>query len=117
MLSDWDVRENGIWFSCVNKFEEILLTPERFILMQFTGLKDCKGCEIYEGDIVRYCGSMQVRTAGECDYPIRKIHWRDDLASFGWGYGLGINKQYVSDDWEIIGDIYSNPELIGGQIE
>ena len=78
------------------------------ILLQYTGLKDKQGKEIYEGDIL-------VR-----DYGFHKsymqIIWDEDRATFGsiparpYTYA-DINREQMSQ-CEIIGNIYENPELV-----
>jgi len=72
------------------------------ILMQYTGLKDKNGKEIYEGDIIRTLDLGN--TPGE-------VVWRQEVCAFE----LMINeKVYTIDDvtkFEIIGNIYENPEL------
>ena len=73
-------------------------------IMQFTGLLDKNGKEIYEGDIIKYAGSMSVRTKDEADNPMKEISWNDRLSC--WNKPAGI----IS--WEIIGNIYENPELL-----
>ena len=91
------------------------------IFMQYTGLKDKNGKEIYEGDILDY----------KTNYEPYKcvIEWDDDLCSCGccydehhsvgfvgrvlpgskYGYS-SLAKNYEA--MEIIGNIYENPELL-----
>ena len=69
------------------------------ILMQYTGLKDKNGKEIYEGDIVRTdCGTKYVRF-------IEGIF----VATSDSNYSLN---QF--DELEVIGNIYENPEMLKG---
>ena len=79
-------------------------------LMQFTGLKDKNGKEIYEGDIVKGVGVTSY------DKPIIRIVSFDDAsARFGLTDVRG-NITFEPLKWtsfplEIIGNIYENPDL------
>jgi uncharacterized phage protein (TIGR01671 family) len=75
---------------------------QEIILMQYTGLKDKNGKEIYEGDILknpRYEESYVVEYHGD-----GYVGWGDDRRS---GCYL-----ITDEDIEIIGNIHENPELI-----
>lgn len=86
------------------------------VIMQFTGLTDRKGKEIYESDIVqRY--SAQTNGARLSKHGIRVIKWRaDSINIVGWNIGrgrrpnTGDNLRYI----EVVGNIYENPELLEG---
>jgi len=74
-------------------------------LMQYTGLKDCKGKEIYEGDILR-----QHKTSGQ----MFKVIW--DADGKWMVRDIECNMQDFLWRWasvtEVIGNIYENKELI-----
>lgn len=74
-------------------------------IMQFTGLKDKSGKEIYEGDIFKVEGFERPRI----------IKWNEKLARFDlynvWGDRL-IDLSAEIEHYEIIGNIYQNPELL-----
>ena len=70
-------------------------------LMQFTGLRDKNGKEIWEGDILEYAdkSGMGVVRFGEGAFYLETNlkNWRGDI--------------YESE--EVIGNIWENPELLG----
>ena len=70
------------------------------ILMQFTGLKDKNGKEIYEGDIVQDEDLLcKVEFRNGCFVP---IDYKTNRCFDDWD----------DCDFEIIGNIYENPELL-----
>lgn len=82
-------------------------------LMQFTGLFDKNGKEIYEGDIVKFTPKNNRYS----DEFIGEIFYRDDEAAFFHTFEEGRpSKRFFNlpREWtlEIIGNIFENPELI-----
>ena len=88
-------------------------------LMQYTGLKDKNGVEIYEGDIfvVRslHDGDEYVwnqtrhNEGGEGAIP-QEVEWDEKLCRFQFGDSTRI--LYNPYDFEVIGNIYENKELL-----
>lgn len=83
------------------------LKSDRYIFLQFTGLLDKNGKEIYEGDIVKIEKSLTFKKPAE-------VWWNDKKAKLD----LKNNETdacmfdiYIFT-MEIIGNIYSNPELL-----
>lgn len=81
----------------------------RYELMQFTGLKDKNGVEIYEGDICK----SKVGYVG-------KIVFSETSAEFSLGVKRELNKYilenhtllYAYRELEVIGNVHDNPELL-----
>jgi len=70
--------------------------------MQYTGLKDKNGKEIYEGDIVKIEGFIN-----------HVVGFED--GAFRWmnvGPYLPIAERISERECEVIGNIYENPELL-----
>lgn len=75
----------------------------RLKLMQYTGLKDKNGVEIYGGDIVKT----------DYDTDLWLVVWNELNA--GWWLrkkGLGALEWSMFKEREVIGNIYENPELV-----
>lgn len=72
-------------------------------LMQFTGLLDKNGKEIYEGDILDWAGLKPIQ-----------ILWKDTgfHSSMYGSEPIHLTQDGMSDFGEIIGNIYENPELL-----
>lgn len=89
---------------------------EKFPLMQYTGLKDKNGKEIYEGDIVEYNDFNSLRTGGHTEDKIivGKVvfscgMWMVEAKNCGHDLYEGL----VNDEeLEIIGNIYDNPGIL-----
>jgi uncharacterized phage protein (TIGR01671 family) len=83
------------------------------VLMQYTGLKDENGKEIYEGDLLADTGSDG--NGGEIIYTLREVVFYEgafqmkELLDKEWGL------DYMDDITmlKVIGNIYMNPELLG----
>ena len=98
------------------------------ILMQYTGLNDKNGVEIYEGDVVSYWnGGMKAckkSDQGSKHYPnISPYYFKIlenkhveiiyEAPSFKIKNGNPLGSMYLgSDEIEVVGNIYENPELL-----
>ena len=109
------INWNGIKFSELNSFINDL-----YDLQQFTGLLDKNGKEIYEGDIMKYLVHYPIdfqetnplkkhgRITGGVQW-IKGWLWLDYNAEKDDGTLL---YEKSAEEWEVIGNIYENPELL-----
>lgn len=76
------------------------------VLMQYTGLKDKNGREIYEGDILHIKTKKGYEHIGNIGV-IRMSH-----TAYVVGTSTGEYLVVYCDELEVIGNIYENPEIL-----
>lgn len=119
--------DNGEWieglvarynpkFDCANIVDdfESLVPVKTETVGQYTGLTDKNGKNIFEGDIVKHYNHCDIKEYSE---DIGRVFYYTETCRF-----LRTSKLFPDDcpeiysscEYEVIGNIYDNPELIGG---
>lgn len=111
----WEVRaiywtEDGVFVHTDGGFM-YLCEEDNIHLLEYTGLKDKNGKEIYEGDII--IGHPYSSDAlevfwddGQCGWELRSENYGTHFIDFSGGSDLGYQP------FEVIGNKYENPELL-----
>jgi len=93
-------KEGGFYYADVWYGTEIRDIKPDIILMQYVGIKDRNGKEIYEGDIIKHF-------AGE----LGVVKFKDGCFGVEWLNG-DFRISVPFEHHTIIGNIYENPELL-----
>ena len=107
----------GDWYLKIVYFDDKPWNDPTTFVMQYTGVKDKNGKEIYEGDIL-----FSHANEKPCNYIVK---WADDRSEY---CGFVLNpvmknpprvtfhthnfKIWMAEGFEIIGNIFENPELL-----
>ena len=120
----WD-KTNNDWAICgvfldkvesdrmneaIDKNLYLNIRNDDIVIMQCTGLKDKTGKLIYEGDVLEYQNGLNDEDYHVVEwikkksafYPLYRNYGNEIITKNGWG----------SMFYKIIGNIYSNPELL-----
>ena len=78
------------------------------VVTQYTGLKDKKGEEIYEGDVLKYIYYDNFTVS------VGMVTWLEGGFFINGDFNEWLCEGYC-DEMEIIGNIYEHPDLLGKQ--
>ena len=137
----WDEKDSKMVFDFINNDKGVvslngigqLVKSTWYHLMQYTGLKDKNGKEIYEGDIVLANGSESVlihdfsearkfvstNISDERKFEKRrsayKVYWQDNFSKFSFmslsSPKHSIESDVAKRDLEVVGNLFENPDL------
>lgn len=91
-----------------NTWHEVIRVKDETV-GQFTGLTDKNGKQIFEGDILRLCDATC-----PCEIYWSGIGWAFKRKGKRVDYNYGSSLVIDCEKMQVIGNIYDNPELLGG---
>ena len=117
----WDTHRNKMYsWSEIGEFDEKLSLSiwnllngfaDHIIPLEYTGFKDKNGKEIYEGDIVRWSDVFE-----PYQFTAEVKWWEDRWVASNSKIGMpNASFMMIPVSREIIGNIYGNPDLLGGK--
>nr|DAL97544.1 MAG TPA: YopX protein [Caudoviricetes sp.] len=111
---------SGFWSLIEYAYDAELQLADSYELMQYTGIKDKNGREIYEGDILKVTGEdgesyvATVKWFGDEDYPAFDLEgipavWNYDANALATIFQSGV------ETCEVIGNIFEDKQLLEGK--
>lgn len=102
-------------YDCFEDFDEYngIYAVDEETICQYTGLTDKNGKKIFEGDILRYADEIILKTVWndrKYGYAAQCVKGSVLLKDCKWGLW-----EFESDEAEVIGNIFDNPELLKGE--
>lgn len=85
---------------------------DEFKLMQFTGLKDKNGTEVFEGDIIKDNEGFIAYVVYDKDYALFGLNYKPFNSANGLSVSFEELENTYETNFEVIGNIWENKELL-----
>ena len=106
-MLNWDEIQDQ-WES--EGYHPAILSNDHYAVMQYTGLLDKNGKEIYEGDVIGWSDVFE-----PYKFKAKVKWWEDRWVASNEKIGMpNASLMVIPAGREIIGNIYENPELLNG---
>ena len=104
----WFPNHDKMWFTDMFHMKHLIRKENRkdYPIMQYTGLKDKFGKEIYEGDILEFYDASYDKWIS------REVYFDTEMLGFGLRQTNSLFHCQFSSEFELKGNIYENPELL-----
>ncbi len=107
----WDLVNKVMMLNIHNlDFMNEIFHNEKYIIMQFTGLKDKEGNEIYEGDVLKGISNNEF-SKGYINNNYEVIWGQDSWYIIGTMFSLQELINYCNNEVKVIGNIYETPKI------
>lgn len=114
----WDIQnkrwlvEDEVYTQFVNQARWNSELSKQFILLQSTNIRDINDKEIFEGDIVSFRTVSRYRKHGGIK---AEVMWAEEGCWYPFCDGTYTQDEqgdWFTTDFEIVGNIYDNPEIL-----
>ncbi len=103
--TEWGIKFDGTLMKLSLVHDGDRYFDGTYEIMQYTGLKDRNGKEVFEGDIVKAPTPWD-------SYEDRVNIVKYEDGRWNYSYSLDAYTDVPERDWEVLGNIYENPELL-----
>ncbi|KKN60901.1 hypothetical protein LCGC14_0527720 [marine sediment metagenome] len=111
----WDREKRQFYHEPIGMFNSLPSNWESFYdIQQYTGLKDKNGVEIYEGDILRKWNQKFPFEPVEYYAENSIVEYHEVSGQYAAGTWKLEQDNIDRFNWEVIGNIYENGELLDG---
>jgi len=109
-IRELEISQNPETYEPLARFRGLQYLKGGGEIMQYTGLQDKNGWEIYEGDIIKHFDHMSYEANDPDGWLISEI--RFDHGKMAWdAFPNDPLCDVELDELEVIGNVYENPEL------
>jgi len=107
----WDKKNNRMFNDCFEltkkgymEWVQLKQASDNLEWMQFTGLSDKNGKDVFEGDLIKWAIGGGI---------VQEVYWNTkECAFYARPFSMDNTESWLDSSCEVIGNIHENPELL-----